>query len=563
MPEVNIMIVEDEVILAKELKIKLEDMGYRVTSIVNSGERAIESSEQDRSDLILMDINLKGKMDGIEAAEIIHSHFDIPVIFLTAYADEEKLDRAKLTLPFGYILKPYLDRDLKITIEMALYIAQADIERKQAQMALQKAHDELEQRVDERTGELAKANEHLLREIEERKKTEEKKGELEIQLLQAQKMEAIGTLAGGIAHDFNNILSPIIVHTEMVMMDIQDHNPMHSHLEQVMKAAMRARDLATQILTFSRQGKQEPKAMKISLVAKEAIKLLTSALPSTIEINYKFEAKADTVLADPTQIHQILMNLCTNAAHAMREKGGVLEVNLTDADIGSEALDQHIELIPGRPYLKMTVKDTGHGMGPDVLGRIFEPYFTTKQIGEGTGMGLSVAHGIVKKHNGAISVTSQPGKGTIFHIFLPVIEGGVKKEVETSEDLPKGDERILYIDDEKPMVDAVEPMLERLGYEVTARTSSIEALEAFRNKPFGFDIVITDQTMPNMTGAQLARELMQIRPDIPIILCTGFSELINEERARKMGIRAFVMKPIVMSKIAKTIREVLDEGIEY
>jgi len=384
------------------------------------------------------------------------------------------------------------------------------------------------------------------------------KKKLEAQLQQAQKMEAIGSLAGGIAHDFNNILSPIIVNAEMAMMDIADHSPMHSQIGQILNAAMRARDLVTQILTFSRQGRQEPKPFKISLIVKEAIKLLRSTLPATIEINYKFETKSDTVLADPTQIHQVLMNLCTNAAHAMMEKRGMLEVSLTAVDINSEVLEQYIEPVPGQPYLKITVTDTGHGIRPDVLERIFEPYFTTKQVNAGTGMGLSVVHGIVKNHGGGISVASEPGKGTTFHVFLPIIEIGVTKEVKTSQDLPRGTERILYIDDEKPMVDAIKPMLERLGYEVTARTSSIESLETFRSNPFRFDIVITDQTMPNMTGIQLARELRQIRPDILIILCTGYSEWVNEENVRQMGISAFVMKPIVMREIEKTIRNLFD-----
>jgi len=398
--------------------------------------------------------------------------------------------------------------------------------------------------------------EHLLEsfiDITERKR-------LEAQLQQAQKMEAIGTLAGGIAHDFNNILSPIMIHSEMAMADLpHDHHIQHN-LKQIFKAGERARDLVKQILTFSRQREQERTPLKIGLIVKEIIKLVRASLPSTIEIHQNIEAESETVLADPTQIHQIFLNLCANAAHAMRDKGGVLEVIIADEHMDSEAVGQFPDLNPGS-YLRLTVSDTGHGMDDEVINRIFEPYFTTKEPGEGTGMGLAVVHGIVKSYGGDIIVKSEVGKGTSFHVLFPKIETDISSAKERDVQLPKGTERILFVDDEKAAVDVIQTMLENLGYKVTARTSSVETLEVFKDKPDAFDLVITDMTMPNMTGVDLAKEIMKIKPDVPIILCTGFSEQIDENKAKEMGISAFVMKPIIMRDMATIIREVLDPAL--
>jgi PAS domain S-box-containing protein len=387
--------------------------------------------------------------------------------------------------------------------------------------------------------------------------TEQKR--LEAQLQQSQKLEAMGTLAGGIAHDFNNILSPIILYTELVLEDISEKDHLRFSLEEVLRASLRAKDLTKQILTFSRQTEQERIPFKISPVVKEALKLLRSSLPSTIEIRQNIEAKVGVVLADPTQIHQILMNIGTNAANAMRERGGVLEVSLVDVDLHSDDTDHAVDLEPGQ-YIKLTVSDTGHGIEPAIMDKIFDPYFTTQEKGKGTGLGLSVVHGIVNTHGGHISAHSEPDKGTRFDVYLPLFDlADIKAETVSPEKLPKGNEHILLVDDEKPIVDVVQQMLERLGYQVTVRTSSIEALEAFSASMDKFDLVITDLTMPNMTGDKLAVELMNIRPDIPIILCTGFSENMSKERAEALGIKGFLMKPIVTSDLAKLIREVIDK----
>jgi PAS domain S-box-containing protein len=382
---------------------------------------------------------------------------------------------------------------------------------------------------------------------------------LEDQLLQAQKMEAIGTLAGGIAHDFNNILAAILGYAELASLKAQDDSEITENLQQCLQAVHRAKDLVRQILTFSRQGKQERKPMDIRPIVKEGLKFLRASLPVTVEIRENIEGNLGVIEADPTQIHQMLMNLCTNAAHAMREKGGILEVSLTKFILTLDRSSAFAELEPG-PYLKLRVSDTGHGMPPEVLRRIFDPYFTTKQGGEGTGLGLAVVHGIVKSYRGGITVSSEPGKGTAFEIYLPgVYPAREPVRAVKAEPLPLGGhERILFVDDERAIVEIAQGILERLGYKVEVRTSSIEAREMFRANPDRFELVITDMTMPNMTGDKLAQEILSIRPGIPIILCTGFSEYITEERAKALGIQEFVMKPLVMRDLATVIRRALD-----
>jgi PAS domain S-box-containing protein len=383
---------------------------------------------------------------------------------------------------------------------------------------------------------------------------------LEGQLRQAQKMEAIGTLAGGIAHDFNNILSAIMGYTELSKFEALDGSPIMDKLNEILKASHRARDMVRQILAFSRQNPQGHLPIQISPIVKEALKMLRGSLPATIEIRQHMDNGTGIVEADATQIHQVLMNLSTNAAHAMNEKGGILDISVTDVDVNRVEAARHADLSQG-PYVRLTVSDTGQGISKEVMERIFEPYFTTKEKGVGTGLGLAVTHGIVKSHGGAITLESKPGKGSTFNVYIPRIEKEVTPEHETTEIFPAGRERILFIDDEKVLVEVGKQMLEKLGHEVTTRTSSIEALELFRVKPDQFDLVITDMTMPNMTGDKLAKEIMGIRADIPIVLCTGYSERIGRESAEKMGIRGFVMKPLSMNELANAIRNGIDKRL--
>jgi len=391
----------------------------------------------------------------------------------------------------------------------------------------------------------------------ERIRMEEEKKEIETQLYQAQKMEAIGTLAGGIAHDFNNILQSIMLNTELALLEDGPQGSGHCRMEDVLKASKRATDLVKQILLFSRQSEIETKPLQINLILKEAIKMLRSSLPSTIDIRQEISQGWELVMADPTRLQQIIMNLTTNAAHAMREKGGTLTFTLKPVEITEDVAGQYPGLKSGA-YMKLMVSDTGHGIDPSIIDRIFDPFFTTKDRGEGTGLGLAVALGVVKDLGGVITVKSEPDRGSTFSVFFPRIERKILQKTEEVKPLKKGREIILLVDDEKGLVDAHTEAFTRLGYQVVSRYSSIDALEAFRAQPGKFDIVITDQTMPRMTGLQLARELISIRPDIPVILCTGFSDLVTEEEARLIGIKRFIMKPVILRELSEVVRNVLE-----
>jgi signal transduction histidine kinase/ActR/RegA family two-component response regulator len=380
---------------------------------------------------------------------------------------------------------------------------------------------------------------------------------LEMQLLQGQKLEAIGTLAGGIAHDFNNILSAVIGYTELSLMETMPDSTLYKHLQSVLAASARAKDLVKQILTFSRQSEKELRPVDLSVIAKETIKLLRATLPTTIEIQSQVKPNA-LVMGDPTQMHQVLMNLCTNAGQAMHEKGGILDIHLETLDLDSSLQNRHARLKPG-PYVCLIVGDTGHGMTPQVLERIFDPFFTTKEKPQGTGMGLAVAHGIVTAAGGTIYAYSEVGRGSTFKALLPMIEQRSKPDRRPEPVITGGTERILFVDDELTLVEMGKQMLGTYGYDVTVCTSSIEALNLFKSDFMRFDLVITDMTMPKMTGDILAKALIALRPDLPVILCTGFSTSITEEIADRLGIRALVMKPVLMNQIAATVRRVLDD----
>jgi PAS domain S-box-containing protein len=379
---------------------------------------------------------------------------------------------------------------------------------------------------------------------------------LETQLRQAHKMQAIGTLAGGIAHDFNNILTAILGYTELAMQEAGQGKAVGRHLRGVLTAGHRAKDLVQQILTFSRQTELKHTPLELHLLIKEALGLLRAALPSTIAIQQVIVPRSGTILADPTQIHQVLLNLCTNAAQAMCETGGVIEVLLEPVDLTIDRPSVSADLKAG-PYVRLTVRDTGPGMAPEIMEHLFEPFFTTKSVGEGTGMGLAVVHGIVTSHGGAITVESAPGQGATFAVYLPQVAESTTSTVHTEEPLPGGTEHLLLVDDEETLVHLGQEALTHLGYNVVPCTSSLEALEVFRAAPQRFDLVITDYTMPTMTGEMLAQELRCIRPDIPIILCTGFSNTMTAERARASGIDTLVLKPWRVHDLSLAIRQAL------
>ncbi len=399
----------------------------------------------------------------------------------------------------------------------------------------------------------------ITRDISELKSAQEEREQLKTQLIQAQKMEAIGTLAGGIAHDFNNILGAIIGYAEMALYDTRQDSMEHYNIDQVLKAGHRAKDLVKQILAFSRKSEQNKQIISLAPIIGEALNLLRASLPTTIEIKQNIEPNLDAIYADPTQIHQVMMNLCTNAGHAMADSAGILSVSLQNIDLRAEAATLNPDLIAG-PYVKLSISDTGHGMDNSTLDRIFDPYFTTKAQDKGTGMGLAVVHGIIKGHGGSIQVDSTPGQGSRFDIFFPIMERQTVSETEELKALPTGRECILLVDDEISLIDLGRNMLKKLGYRVETRTRPVEALKMFQADPHKFDLVISDMTMPNMTGDILATELRQIRADIPIIICTGYSERINEQRADELGIQGLIMKPFTIRRLAKTVREVLGQS---
>jgi PAS domain S-box-containing protein len=395
------------------------------------------------------------------------------------------------------------------------------------------------------------------RDITESKQAAEEKKKLQAQLTQAQKMEAIGTLAGGIAHDFNNILGVIIGYAEIA----RDASPSGSivvkNLNKVLEAGERAASLVKHILTFSRQTEIDRIPLEITRIVKDAVKFLRPSLPSTIAIKQHISTTTKPVLGNPTQIHQIIINLCANAFHAMEQTGGTLEIILKDCEFSRQDLRLQPDVQPGS-FIELMVSDSGEGIHPEIRNRIFEPYFTTKGLGKGTGMGLAIVHGIVKSYGGFITCESELGKGAAFHVFFPALDQQETTKGKSVQAITGGKEHILLIDDEDILVEMAKSMLGKLGYRVTAHTSSPEALAAFQNQPDQFDLVITDQTMPDLTGSDLARQMLLIRPDLPIILCTGYSSIISEEEALSLGIKGFAFKPLTKKDLSTLIRKVLD-----
>ncbi|MBU0991558.1 MAG: PAS domain S-box protein [Proteobacteria bacterium] len=399
--------------------------------------------------------------------------------------------------------------------------------------------------------------------ISEQHRAMEEKKKLEAQLIQSQKMEAIGTLAGGIAHDFNNILAAIFGFAQLSEINLPKNiNKAIDYIAQIQKASMRAKDLVQLILAFSRQNKPEMRPIELDRIIEDALKLLRASIPTTIKIEKDIKEELCIIMANQTQIHQVIMNLCTNASHAMEENGGVLAITLNSAIIDQVESESIPGLEPGL-YLKMSVQDTGQGMDPETLERIFDPYFTTKKPGEGTGLGLAVAHGIMKSHGGAISVFSEPGAGSIFHVYFPCADKNEQiMPIDKMDIIDKGQGRILFVDDEAFIVELGKEMLNFLGYEVKCTTLPEEALRFFEESPDDFDAVITDMTMPILSGDKLAKKLMAIRPDIPIIVSTGFSKRLTPEQAGEMGIKAYLFKPLSMADLSNALKKALHKNLD-
>ena len=505
---------EDDYIITRDLLLDVREIQYKL-DWVQTYEEGLETIRKESHDVYLIDYRL-GEKDGLQLMEkAIAGGVRKPFIMLTGQGNRELDIQAMRSGAADYLVKDKLNTEtLERSIRYSLRTNQADIE----------------------------------------------KSKLETRLSQAQKMESIGTLAGGIAHDFNNILSSILGNSELAFCDVEKGTPLYECLQEVYSAGNRAKDLVRRILTFARQADEEIKPLRVDMIAKEALKFLRASIPSTIEIRQNLESESQ-IMADPSQIHQIFMNLCTNAAHAMEHTGGILEVDFEDVTLDRSFSSEKTGLKTGE-YLRISVSDTGTGIAPEILPSIFDPYFTTKKTGEGTGMGLAMVHGIVAKCMGEISVESTVGKGTVVTIYLPLTKRSSKSDTYKEETPLAGTERILFVDDELALAKMNSQILEKLGYKMTIRTSSVEALELFKSRPNDFDIVITDMTMPNMTGDKLAAELTKIRHDIPIILCTGYSKSVSDENMAAIGIRAVVFKPILKADLSKTIRKVLDASKE-
>jgi signal transduction histidine kinase len=496
---------EDDYVLIKKLLSRITHVKYDL-KWAPTYQEALDAIDLDHYDVYLLDYYL-GERTGLQLLSEMNGRGPRgPVIFLTGRADYEIDMEAMRAGASDYLVKGQIN---------------ADMLERSIRYAVERRH-------------------------------------LEQQLSQSQKMEAIGRLAGGIAHDFNNILAAIIGFSEIAADKIPADSKAQSSLKRIHQAGLRGRDLVRQILAFSRQAEQEKTPLRLSAVVDETIRLLRAALPSTIQILPSIMSESGLAFADGGQVQQVITNLCTNAAHAMREEGGVISIDVSDANFLTQTDVPHPKLSPGA-YLRLSVHDTGEGIPRDILDHMFEPFFTTKRQGEGTGLGLSVVLGIVESHGGAITVESAPGSGSTFAVYLPRIFESRTEVGEGAEGVPTGHERILFVDDEDTIAEMGKELLLDLGYQVVAKTGSREALDFLRLNPSQFDLVITDQTMPEMTGIDLAKEALALKADMPVILCTGFSHLVDADTAKAAGIKAFVMKPLTKREIARTIRKVLDE----
>jgi len=448
----------------------------------------------------------------------------------------------------GYAIEFYMRKDFFLACML-------ESEREK----IAKMNSELEETVQRRTFEIMEMNKDLQSEINARNQADHKRKNLERELHQAQKMESIGNLAGGIAHDFNNILSSILGYTELSLDDVAKDSLLEKNLQEVYTAGIRARDLVRQILAFARQSHEEVKPVQVSLMIKEVLQFIRSSIPVTIKIKQHIKSLS-LIMGNSTQLHQILMNLCTNSAHAMEDEGGVLDVSLKDIIVDKKLAIDSLNLKSG-DYIQLIISDTGVGIAPEIINSIFDPYFTTKGPGEGTGMGLAVVHGIVESYNGKIVVESSLGKGTTFILYFPITGKEENTGTYESLDLPLGTEKILFVDDEAPIAKSVSRILEGLGYEVVCQTNSVDALYLFRSNPDEFDLLVTDMTMPGMTGDKLAMEMVKIKPNLPVILCTGYSKNLPDETAAELGNIQLAYKPITKNDLAIMVRQKLDEAM--
>jgi signal transduction histidine kinase len=513
----RILIVDDDAMILDSLRALLRHKGYDIFTTASARE-ALSVLKKDIYDVALLDIMMP-EMTGFELLDSLdRANLSTMFMIMTGDASMDYAIEAIRKMANDYIRKPFEPDELLMRVEMVL---------KQKQVR------------------------------DERKKVEAEKKSLEKQLLHSQKMETIGTLAGGIAHDFNNMLGIIIGSAELALESILPNDQVGKYLNKILTASGRAEEMVNRLLSFSRLADSEKKPVNFMNILDESLKLLRSSLPSNVEIRRDLPDTDCSIMANSTQMNQVIINLCNNAAHAMDKNGGILELRLDNVML-DEDQTSYGNLETGK-YIKLTVADNGHGIDSQIIDRIFDPYFTTKEPGKGTGMGLAMVHGIVKNHDGTIRVSSEVGKGTKFEILFPVIEADVvDASVPLKTASPKGKERILFVDDEELISDTMRLVMEQLGYRVNAFSKSDLALQEFLARPFDYDLIITDMIMPDMTGDVLAKKIREVRNDIPIIMSTGYNEKIDTDSARELGIMEIMVKPVRMNTLAKTIREVLD-----
>ncbi len=548
----KILIVDDKPANLFSLEQILKETNAEII-LAGSGNDALIASLNHTFAIAILDVQMPG-MDGFELAEFLRGEEKtktLPIIFISAvYSSEYHVFKGYDAGAVDFLVKPYEPRVLLSKINVFLTLDRQKKMLQASQERLARINDTLELQVQERTRKLNTIIHELQIEIERRKQAEK-------ELIQAHKMEAIGSLAGGIAHDFNNILSAVLGYTELSMDSVEEGSPLAENLMQVYTAGVRAKALVKQILNFARQTDEEPKPVLVDLVAKEVVKFLRSTIPTSIEIKDRIASRS-LVLANPIKIHQLIINLCTNAAYAMSDSG-VLSISLQDVTLTPEEIPAGKALLPGA-YLRLEVSDTGCGIPDDIIGSIFNPFFTTKGIHEGTGMGLAMVHEIVKECKGDIWVESEVGQGTVFTILLPITNKTVDSQISVGQQqLPRGTEHILVVDDEDVICLVTSRILEKYGYTVTVKTNSEEALALFTAQPTAFDLVITDMSMPRLSGDELTRKIISIRPDIPVIIATGYNRRMTPDRAMEIGARTLVVKPFRANTLVITVRKILDE----
>ena len=543
-----ILVVEDNRAQLQTLTDILEQESMQVIGCL-TGREAIAVCDQHEIHVAILDLNLPD-MTGLDLLKHLKKTSPgIKVIINTAFATLETAVDAVNNEAFAFVQKMGNAEELLVYVHRAFH------------SYLKGYSSQLELEITQRMEELLAINKALQREIEERQLVVREKEELEKQLRRAHKMEAIGTLAGGIAHDFNNILGIIFGNTRLAIGKTPEDAPSQNNLSAIMKACRRGEDIIFHLSKFGRSEAKKPNPVDIYPVVWESLELLRASLPGNIEIHKDISDATAAIHADSTQINEVVINLCTNAAHAIGEKGGTITVSMMKLGVENSIPAYCNDLAPGE-YVRLTVKDTGSGIAADHLDRIFDPYFTTKELGKGTGMGLAISHSIVKSHKGSIIVQSDPARGTTFHVFFPVTSEIPVEEKECTPEIVYGHQSILFVDDEEELVEVARETLVDLGYRVDTFTNPVDALNRFVENPHSYDLVITDMSMPKMTGDTLSAEMLKIRPDVPIILCTGFSELMNEEKAKKIGVREFVLKPLIVRDMAAKVQSSLKSTMQ-